>query len=248
MKTKDNELLIIQTSDSSGIFVTKELFPYDDPDMEQLCYSISEGYNPLYWLDNWHTDLQKVINLIEFPKQNISCKRDYISWWLNCRPSFVDDSVKSILKKRLEVYHLTGEIQNTFRNIKYGLEFNSDCLLEWHTILNVEYDKKLLELIPKDENNRYNEINTVTVYFEGFMYLPYSRISLKRDAFSTFQNFLDYLYGLIRNEVNQFSYGEQWILFNTMSGLILQKDNINVMQPLTELKINHNDKLICYKK
>lgn len=80
------------------------------------------------------------------------------------------------------------------------------------------------------------------------MYLPYSRISLKRDAFSTFQNFLDYLYGLIRNEVNQFSYGEQWILFNTMSGLILQKDNINVMKQLTELKINRNDKIICYKK
>jgi len=248
MKIKNNELLIIQTSDSTSIIVNKELFPYDDPDMEQLCYSISEGYNPLYWLVNCHNDLQKIINLIEFPKRNVSCKRDYISWWLNCRPSFVDDSVKSILKKRLEVYHLTGEIQNTFRNVKYGLEFNSDCLLEWHTILNVEFDKKLLELIPKDANNLQNELSIVTVYFEGFIFLPFSSISLKRDAFSTFQNFLDYLFGLIRNEVKQFSYGEQWILFNTMNGLILQKDNINVMQALTELKINHNDKIICYKK
>jgi hypothetical protein len=248
MKTKENELLRIQTSDSSSIFITKDLFPYDDPDIEQLCYSISEGYNPVYWLDDWHTDLQKVINVMEFPKRNVSGKRDYISWWLNCRPSFVDVSVKSILKKRLEAYHLTGEIRNTFRNAKYGLEFNSDCLLEWHTILNVEYDKRLLELTPKEDNNWYNEINTVTIYFEGFISLPYSRISLKTDAFPTFQNFLDYLYGLIRIEVNQFSYGEEWILFNTISGVILQKDNINVLRPLNELKINHDDKIICYKK
>lgn len=248
MITKDNELLIIQTSDSSSIFITKGLFPYDDPDMEQLRYSIREGYNPLYWLDDWHTDLKKVINLMEFPKRNISCKRDYISWWLNCRPSFVDDSIKLILKKRLESYHLTGEIQNTFRNVKYGLEFNGDCLFEWHTILNVEYDKKLLGLIPKEDNNWYKEINTVTIYFEGFIYLPYLCISLKRDSFPTFQYLLDYLYGFIRNEVKQFSYGEEWILYNTMIGQILQKDNVNVLQPLTELKINHDDKIICYRK
>jgi hypothetical protein len=242
MKTKDNELLIIQTSDSSSIFVTKELFPYDDSEIEEICYSICEGHNPIYWLDNYYTDLHEVINLLEFPKQNISCKRDYISWWLNCKPSFVDESVKLILKKRLEVYHLTGEIKNTFRNTKYGLEFNSDCLLEWHKLLNVEYNNKLLELIPKDKNSIYNEIITFNIYFEGFKYLPYSRITLKKDAFSTFQNFLDYIYVMIRNEVSQFSYGEQWILFNTLSGLILQKNNSNGML------INHNDKIICYKK
>jgi hypothetical protein len=248
MQTRDNELLIIQTSDCSSIYVTNELFPYDDPEIERLCYSIAEGYNPLYWLDNWYTDLDEIINLVEFPKRNVSCKRDYISWWLNCRPLFVHDSVKSILKKRLEVYHLTGEINNAFRNVKYGLEFNSNCLLEWHKILNVECDKRLLEIIAKDENNSYDEINTVTLYFEGFMYLPFSAISLKTDAFPTLQNFLDYIYSLIRKEVNQFSYGEEWILFNVMSGLILQKNNFSLIQPLSELKFNCNDKIICYKK
>jgi|688.fasta_scaffold801710_1 hypothetical protein len=248
MKTKENELLIIQTSDSSSVFITKDLFPYDDPDLEQICYSISEGYNPLYWSDDWHNDLQEVINLIEFPKRNVSCKRDYISWWLNCRPSFVDDSIKPILKKRLQAYHLTGEIRNAFSNTKYGLEFNSDCLLEWHAILDVEYDKKLLELILKEDNSWYNEMNTITIYFDGFLHLPYSRISLKTNVFPIFQNFLDYIYGLIKNEVNQFSYGEEWILFNTVNGIILQKDNLNVSRPLNELKINHADNIICYKK
>jgi len=248
MKTKENELLIIQTSDSSSIFITKDLFPYDDPDLEQICYSISEGYNPLYWSDDWHNDLQEVINLIEFPKRNVSCKRDYISWWLNCRPSFVDDSIKPILKKRLQAYHLTGEIRNAFSNTNYGLEFNSDCLLEWHSILDVEYDEKLIELIPKEDNSWYNEMNIITIYFDGFLSLPYSRISIKTNIFPAFQNFLDYIYGLIRNEVNQFSYGEEWILFNTNNGIILKKDNLNVTRPLNELKIKHADNIICYKK
>jgi len=248
MKTRDNEILIIQTSDSSSIFITKDLFPYDDPDLEKMCYSICEGYNPLYWLDAWHTNLQEAINLLEFPNKSISGKRDYISWWLNCRPSFVDDSVKSTLKERLVNYHLTGEIKNTFRNAKYGLEFNSDCLLEWHTLLDVEYDKKLLDLITTEENHWYNESAEITIFFDAFLYLPYLRISLKKDLFPTFQDFLDYLYGLIRNEVNQFSYGKEWILFNTNSGQILQKNNLNVTRPLSELMIKNADKIICYKK
>jgi len=246
MKTKENKLLIIQTSDSSSVFITKDLIPYDDQDIEQFGYSISEGYNPLYWSSDWHKDILEVINLIEFPKRNISCKRDYISWWLNCRPLFVSDLITPILKKRLQTYHLTGEIRNTFINTKYGLEFNSDCLLEWHTILDVEYDKKLLELIPKEDNMLYSERNIITIYFDGSFNFPYSSISLKTDVFPTFQYFLDYIYSLIKNEVNQFSYGEEWILFNTVNGIILQKENLNVS--LNELKMNHADNIICYKK
>jgi hypothetical protein len=248
MKNNDNEILIIQTSESSSIFITKDLFPFDDPDLEQICYTISEGNNPLYWLDAWHTDLQEVINLLEFPNRSVSVRRDYISWWLNCRPSFIDDSVKSTLKQRLVNYHLTGEIKNTFRNAKYGLEFNCDCLFEWHSLLSVEYDRKLLDLIPTEANLWYNEITTITILFDGFLHLPYSRISLKTNLFPTFQNFLDHIYGLIRNEVNQFSYGKEWILFNTNSGQILQKNNLNVMLPLSELTIKNADKIICYKK
>ena len=143
---------------------------------------------------------------------------------------------------------MTGEIRNAFINTKYSLEFNSDCLLEWHAILDVEYDKKLLELIPKEDNMRYTERNTITIYFDGFLHLPYSRISLKTNLFPTFQNFLDYIYGLIKNEVNLLSYGKEWILFNTVNGIILDKDNLKGSRSLNEMKINNAEKIICYKK
>lgn len=91
-------------------------------------------------------------------------------------------------------------------------------------------------------------MNIITIYFDGFLTLPYSRISIKTNIFPAFQNFLDYIYGLIRNEVNQFSYGEEWILFNTNNGIILKKDNLNITRPLNELKIKHADNIICYKK
>jgi hypothetical protein len=248
MNHRENEILIIQTSDSSSLFITKDYFPYDDTEIETLCYSIREGDNPLYWLDDWHTDLQAVINLVEFPHRNVAGKRDYISWWLNCRPSFVDETIKSFLKQRLELYHLTGEIQNAFQNARYGLEFNSDCLLEWHKILNVVYDKKLLELIPKEDNSWYQKTDAVTIHFEGFKFLPYISISLKIDAFDSFQKLLDYLYGFIMNDVNQLSYNKEWILFNTRNGLILQKDKILDRRPLNEIEIKDGDKIICFKK
>ncbi len=245
IKTKDNEILIIQTSDSSSIFVNKDLFSHDDPALEKIFYSICEGYNSLYWLDVWHIDLHEVINLLEFPNQSISVKRDYISWRLNGRPSFVDESIKSTLKERLVNYHLTGEIKNTFRNANYGLEFNNDCLLKWHSLLDVEYDKTLLDLIPADGNHLFYESTEITIFVNGFLDLPYTSISLKNDLFPTFQNFLDYLYALIRNEVNQFSYGKEWILNNTNRGQILQKNNINVSMSISELMIKNADKIIC---
>jgi hypothetical protein len=248
MKTKENELLVIQTSDSSSIFITKDLFPHDDPETTQISYSICEGYNPLYWSDNWHSDLQVVINLMEFSKRKVSCKRDYIGWWLNCRPSFVDDSIKPMLKKRLQAYHLTGEIRNAFSNINYGLEYNSDCLLEWHSILDIDCNEKLIELTPIEDDSWYNERNIITIYFEGFLSLPYSRISIKTDIFPTFQKLLDFIYGLIRSEVSQFSYNEEWVLFNTNNGIILNKNNLNITRNLTELKIKQADNIICYKK
>ena len=250
MKLRENSMLEVQTAES-GMIIISSTPNYDNygDDMEKY-FTITEieGHGGHYWSYSHIYSVLDCLNHLENPPMNHGFKRSFISWWLNCRPSFVDDSVKTILKQRLVDYHLTGEIRNTFRNSKYGFEFNSDCLMEWHTLLDIEYDKKLLELIPPEENHWYNESAEITVFFDGFLYLPYSRISLKKDLFPTFQNFLDYLYGLTSNEVNQFSYGKEWILFNTNSGNILQKTNLNVSRPLNELSIKNADKIICYKK
>jgi hypothetical protein len=248
MNIDENKLLILHTSDSSSIFITQELFPYDTPDLIQLSYSISEGYNPLYWSDNWHSDLMKTISIMEFPNRNVSGVRDYISWWLNCRPSFVGQLIKPILKTRLEVYYLTGEIRNAFINANNGLEFNRNCLLEWHSILNVQYDSNLLKLIPAENNRRFDDLPTITIKFDGFESLPFSMVSLKLELFSDFQRLLDYLYKMLKHEVKQMSYGDDWVLFDSLKGVILKKTDINDIRPLNALEINCFDFLVCYKR
>lgn len=248
MRHLDNEILVIQTSDSSGIIITKDFLPYDDADIESLCYSIREGDNPLYWSDCWHTDIQTVINLIEFPHKKVSCRRDYISWWLNCKPTFVDEMIKPLLKQRIELYHLTGEIKNAFRNAKFGLEFNLDCLIAWHKLLKVDYKEDLINLIPTEGNNWYTEISTITIQFEGFQSLPYRTIILKFDLVVHFQMLLNYLYTCINQEVPTFSYGNKWILYNSTCGVIFQKEDNIDKRTLKELGTKDNDKIICYKK
>ena len=248
MNTNDNKLLILHTSDSSSIFITQELFPYDTPDLIQLSYSISEGYNPLYWSDNWHSDLMKTISIMEFPNRNVSGVRDYISWWLNCRPSFVGQLIKPILKTRLEAYYLTGEIRNAFINANNGLEINRNCLLEWHSILNVQYDSNLLKLIPDENNRRFDDIPTIIIKFDGFESLPFSMVSLKLELFPDFQRLLDYLYNSLKNEVEQMSYGDDWVLYDGNTGLVLQKTAINDTRPLSALGIDFFDRILCYKK
>jgi hypothetical protein len=248
MKNRDNELLIIQTSNSSGLIITKDYFPYDDSDIEEICYSIREGDNPLYWSDCWHNDLQSILNIIEFPHKNISGKRDYISWWLNCRPTFVHESIKPLLKQKIEFYHSIGEIKNTFRNAKSGLEFNSNCLIEWHKLLQVEYGQKLIELIPKEENVWFKDVNTITLFFDSFQSLSYQSLSIKFDKSIKFQILLDYIYTYISNEVSAFSYEDKWILYNSTSGIILNKENNIDNRTMEELKIKAKDKIICYKK
>ena len=250
MKSRENSILEIQTAESGMIIISSTLNYDDNGDVMGEYFTITEieGYGGHYWSYSHIHSVLGCLNHLENPPMSHGLNRNFISWWLNCRPSFVDNSIKSILNQRIVDYHLTGEIRNTFRNARYGLEFNNDCLLEWHNLLNIEYDKKLLDLIPPKENHWYNEIAEITILFDGFLYLPYSKISLRKDLFPTFQNFLDYLYGLISNEVNQFSYGKEWILFNTNSGEILQKDNLNGSSPLSELSIKNDDKIICYKK
>jgi len=250
MRLRENSILEIQTAESAMIIIssTPNYDDYGDDMGEYFTITEIEGFGGDYWSYSHIHSVLNCLNHLENPPMNYGFNRNFISWWVCWRPSFVDNSIKSILRQRLLDYHLTGEIRNTFRNAKYGLEFNCDCLLEWHTLLDIEFDKKLLDLIPPEENHWYNESAEITIFFDGFLYLPYSRISLKKDLFPTFQNFLDYLYGLIRNEVNQFTYGKEWILFNTNSGQILQKNNLNGARPLSELMIKNADKIICYKK
>jgi hypothetical protein len=248
MNIDEKQLLILQTSDSSRICITQELFPYDTPDLIQLSYSISEGNNPLYWSENWHDDLMKTISIMEFPNRNVSGKRDYISWWLNCRPAYVSETIKPILKIRLETYYSTGEIRNAFRNANQGLEFNCNCLLEWHSILNVEYEKEMLKLIPESNNFRLNDVRSITIRFVGFDSLTFSTISLKLGLFPDFQCLLNDLFKMLKNEVKQMSYGEDWVLYDSCTGLVLEKAAINDTRSLNTLGIANFDRFICYKK
>lgn len=248
MQNRGNVLLEIQTSDCTKIVVTSDLFPFDDGDIEIQCYSILEGYNPTYWSDCWHKNLMTVVNLIEFPPRNVSCKRDYISWWLNCKPLFVSEEVKPILEEKLTYYHLTGEIMNAFRYSNLGLEFNPACLFSWHQILEVEYDQSLLDLIPRERQFDPDSIDVFTIYFEGFQPHLYRSLSVNLNWFGNFQLFLDFIYSLIKNSVPAYSYADNWILYNCTAGFILKKREPSEEISLLLTGIKANDKIICYKK
>lgn len=247
MQNQENVLLEIQTSDSTKIVVKSELFPYDDGDIELQCYSILEGYNPTYWTDCWHRNLNSVINLIEFPPKYVSCKRDYISRWLNCKPLLVTEMVKPILAEKLRYYHLTGEIMNAFRYANLGLEFNPACLISWHQLLEVEYDQSLLDLIPVEQQVELNR-DIITIYFEGFQPQLYRSISVNLDWISNFQFFLDFIYSLIKDSVPAYSYADNWILYNSTAGYILRKRESSEKISLLSTGIKANDRIICYKK
>lgn len=246
----NNDVLVIQTSESSSIIVTRDEFPYDsfEEGDSDLRYSIREGDNPRYWSSNWHKDFESIINIIEMPPQNVSCKRDYISWWLNCRPSCIDDSVSEYLRQRLQLYHKFGEIVKAFRYSRFGLEFNPDCLLYWHKLLEVQYDPKLLNLLPNDPVG-YVDVPSISIMFDGFNNLPYKSFNLKLLPWVRFQHILDYIFGCIRSSVNPLSYGTEWILVNLRSGKILKK----VIYPAYKIDnrtlniagIKNGDRLIC---
>lgn len=242
----ENILLIIQTSDSSSVFITEELFSHDD-DRIHLTYSISEGNNPLYWTDSWNNDLLKTISLMEFPHRIVAGRRDYISWWLNCRPHIVSEIIKPMLKSRLEAYYVTGEIKNAFVNAKFGLEFNSDCLMEWHSILEVQCDQNLLKLIPDASEGWVDVKSMISIGFVGFDSLPFSKISFEMSRFRNFQGLLDTVFNMLKQEVNRMSYGDEWVLYDSHTGVVLTKSELNDVRPLGEIGVPFLDRLICYK-
>jgi hypothetical protein len=244
MRLNENSILEIQTAESAAIIVYKNIgFEGLGDDMgENFTITEIEGLGTDYWSYSYNNVLN-CLNHLENPPMKLG--RNFISWWLYREPFFVDNSIKSILRQRLLDYHWTGEIRKNFRNPNYY--FNRDNFLEWHILLEIEFDKKLLDLIYAEGTHCYKESAEITIFFDGFLQLPYSRISLKIDLFPNYQNFLNYLFGLIRNEVNQFSYGKEWILFNTISGQVLKKNNLNESSPLSDLMINNSDNIICYK-
>lgn len=249
-KFGDNDVLVIQTADSSSIIVTRDEFPYDsfEEGDSDLQYSIREGDNPRCWCDNWHREFESIINIIEMPPQGWACRGGYISWWLNCRPTFIDESVSMYLKKRLQLYHKMGEIEKAFRYSKFGLEAKPDCLMLWHHLLEVSINPKLMTLIPNDRVGKV-EVPTITVIFDGFNNIPFTGLYLKTRPLSTFQHLLDYIYGCIGSTVNPISYGSEWILINQRSGEILRKA-INPLykidnRTLNAVGIKEGDRLIC---
>lgn len=249
MNTSENDLLIIQTSSSSSLFITKELFPNDADDIEEWTYCIREGDNPLYWQDRWHKDFNAAFNRIELPARNIAGRRSYISWWLNCRPSFIGHSVKPFLKKRVEEYHKTGEIKNAFKNAIYGLEFNSDCLFFWHEVLDIQIDSTLIGFIPDGERGWLPQTETINIQFNGFEHLVQTSTTLRMDAFSDFQSLLNHIYiNVLSQEVPKRSYGSHWILYHIRNAQILEKGNSPEKNSLSEYDILDGDTIICYRK
>lgn len=247
MRNRDNEKLAIQTAEGLRIVVTRDEFPYEDNDEgdSDLHYSISESP---YWSDCWHKEFESIIAILEMPPRDLAVRRDYISWWLNCRPYYVDESVAGYLKKRLQLYHKMGEIEKAFRYSRCGLESNPDCLLLWHNLLGVQFDPKLLNLLPNDTRG-YVEVPTIIVMFDGFNNLPYMSFSLRLFPQARFQHILDYIYSCIKSSVNALSYGNEWILVNLRSGHIIKKE-INPTfkmdtRSLDTVGIKKGDKLIC---
>jgi hypothetical protein len=250
IKYKLTPVLEIQTAESGMVRISREPAYHEYADDIRECLTIAEieGLGGHYWSFSHIYSMSSCLNLLEIPPINYHKSRSFISWWLNFKIHFIDESIKPLLKRKLELYHLTGEIKNSFRNVNCGLEFNADCLLEWHNILQVDINKELIDLITSNDFVYVNEISSVTIYFIGFRSLPYSSILLKIDKSISLQGLLDYIYAFINKEVPAFSYSDKWILYNSTREIIFNKEKSSDCRTLDDLGIKPNDKIICYKK
>lgn len=248
MKLRENSMLELQTAGSGMIIISKEP-DYDDySDEEGFYYSIkeTEGYGGYYWSFSHLNSPIDCIDYLENSDNYHSQDRSNLSWWLNYPPIFVDDPIKHILKSKLEAYYFTGEIKNAFINSKYAFERNPNNLIEWHELLQVNFKNEFLNLIPTD--NSVPVKNTLTIQFEGFQTIPFYKISIKLDLLNNFQTLLNYIFSFIKGEISPLTYSEKWILYNNSSNVILTKEDNSSNLTLSELGIQLNDKLVCYKK
>ena len=246
MRLRENSILEVQTAESGMIIISSEpdYDDYSDDVGEYFKITEIEGYGGYYWSFSHSHTVINCLNHLENPPMNHGFDRSFLSWWLNFNPIFVDESIKTLLKRRIEIYHSTGEIKKAFINNKHGY---SDAIFEWHRLLELNYDEKLLKLIPKEKDIRQEKENTILIQFEAFHSLPYLNIKLNFDLNKNFQYFLNYIYDCIDKEVPAYSYNDKWLLYNSTSGNILKKEvNIDT-RILKELGINPGDKIICYK-
>ena len=235
-------LLRIQTSSSSELKVYKNLFPFDD-DIIQHCYNIREGDNPIYWESKWHQNFSEVFSLIEFPNQNVACNRDYVSWWLNCRPWFIHESIVPILKERVETYYKTGEIKLAMEYAGCGLEFDQNCLLIWHEKLGITLDEKYAQLI---DEGFAPPLDLITIQFQGFTNVCH-KITYAKTSFEDFQHLLNWLFKTVPMKVNPHSYGKEWVLYDSNSGRILEKSSSTYDNLDFNGRMRNQVKLVCYK-
>lgn len=246
MRLRENSILEVQTAESGMIIISSEpdYDDYSDDVGEYFTITEIEGYGGYYWSFSHIHSVSDCLNHLENPPMNHGFDRSFISWWLNFNPNFVDESIKPLLKRKIEIYHSTSELKNAFINNKHGY---SDAIFDWHKLLELDYDSKLLNLIPKEKNIRHEKENTILIQFEGFHFLQYINIKINFDLNKDFQYFLNYMYQYIDKEVPAYSYNDKWILYNSTNGKILKKEGNVDTRILKEISIKKNDKIICYK-
>lgn len=249
MRLRDNSIFELQTAESGAIIIYKESYydDYGDELGERYTISEIEGYGGYYWGFSFLKNEKECLNYLENIPYNYEFKRSYISWWLNSRPLFIEDSFKLLLKERLEFYYLTSEIQNTFYNSKNELvAFEIDCILEWHEILNVKTEQKLSKFLPQ-KNVQIQNKRPLNIKFESFNSLPFYSIQVNYDLFKYFQDLLNYIYEFIKKEVPIYSYNIKWVIYNSSKGNIIKKETDSNILTFKNIDINPGDNIICYK-
>jgi hypothetical protein len=246
MKLRANSILEVQTAESGMIIICSE--PDCDDYSEEVgkYFTITEieGYGGYYWGFSHINSMINCLYHLENPPMSHGFDRSFISWWLNSNPNFLGESIKPLLRHKIEIYYATGEIKNAFMNNKHGY---SNAIFQWHRLLELNCDAKLLKLIPDEKDTRHKDENNIFIQFEAFSSLPSLSIRLNFDLNKNFQDLLNYVYKYIYKEVPAFSYHDKWILYNSSTGNILKKNDNTDTRTLLALGINTGDKIICYK-
>jgi hypothetical protein len=245
MRLRDNSILEINTAESGAILISKESSFDDYGDKMGEYYTISEieGYGGFYWGFSYIDSIEECFQYLENPPRNFNYNRDYLSWWLLRKPLYIDESMNKILIERLLLYNTLGEIEKAIIN-RQG-NYNSDNLFFWLNFASIDTSvfkikKSLAFKIPI-------ELNKIDVRLEGFDNNLIIRLIVRANRETLFQSLLDIIYKIISNEVNAFSYGREWILFNQTTGDAINKKSESDLRNLISVFIRNNTRLICKK-